>query len=89
MCIVQFCEDPQNNIHKIFKSKKFNILNPKNGPSLSMYENIRVPPPPTLGSGGLPVWSRTIFAILEEGIMGNIHVKLFQIWTIGSGEDVV
>ena len=23
--------------------------------------------------------------ILEEGIMGNIHVKLLEIWTIGSG----
>ena len=29
-----------------------------------------------LSSGGPPVqWSGTIFAILKEGIMGNIHVK--------------
>ena len=28
-------------------------------------------------------------AILEEGITGNIHVKLFQIWTSGSEGDVV
>ena len=28
-------------------------------------------------------------AILEEGIMGNIHVKLFEICTSGSGGDVV
>ena len=31
---------------------------------------------------GPPVWwSRTIFAILKEGIMANIHVKLYEIWT--------
>ena len=41
------------------------------------------------GSGGLPVhWSRTIYAILKEGIIGNIHVKLFEIWTSGSGGDL-
>ena len=29
-------------------------------------------------SGGPPVqWSGIIYAILEEGIMGNFHVKLF------------
>ena len=43
-----------------------------------------------LSSGGPPVqWSGTIYAILKEGIMGNIHVKLYEIWTSGSGEDVV
>ena len=26
---------------------------------------------------------------LKEGIMGNIIVKLYEIWTSGSGEDVV
>ena len=42
-----------------------------------------------LNSGSPPVWwSRTIYAILKEGIMGNIHVKLYGIWTCGS-EDVV
>ena len=36
-------------------------------------------------SGGPPVrWSGTIYAILKEGTMGNI-----EIWTSGSGEDVV
>ena len=41
-------------------------------------------------SGGPPVqWSGTIYAILKEGIMGNIHVMLFEIWTSGSGGDVV
>ena len=36
-------------------------------------------------SGGPPVpWSQTIFAILKEGIMGNSHVKLYEIWTGGS-----
>ena len=30
--------------------------------------------------------SRTIYAILEEGIMENILVKLFEIWTNGSGD---
>ena len=41
-------------------------------------------------SGGPPVgWSRTIYAILKEGIIGNIHVKLYEIWTFGSGGDVV
>ena len=39
-------------------------------------------------SGSPPVWwSRTIYAILKEGIMG-FHVKLYEIWTSGS-EDVV
>ena len=54
--LAQFCYD-QKNIHKIFippknvhfsenppKILKFRILNPKNGPSLRMRENIRVPP---------------------------------------------
>ena len=41
-------------------------------------------------SGSPPVqWSRAIYAILKEGIMGNIHVKLYEIWTSGSGGDVV
>ena len=41
-------------------------------------------------SGGSHVrWSGTIYAILKEGIVGNIHVKLYEIWTSGSGGDVV
>ena len=41
-------------------------------------------------SGGPPVkWSGTIYAILKEGIMGNTHVKLYEIRTSGSGGDVV
>ena len=41
-------------------------------------------------SGGPPVWwSMTIYAILKEGIIGNIDVKLIEIWTGGSGGDVV
>ena len=41
-------------------------------------------------SGSPPVrWSRTIYAILKEGIMGNIHVKLNEIRISGSGGDVV
>ena len=41
-------------------------------------------------SGGPPVrWSRTINAILKEGILGNIHVKLYEIRSSGSGGDVV
>ena len=31
-------------------------------------------------------WSRTIYAILKEGLMGNIHVKLYDFWTSGSGD---
>ena len=39
----------------------------------------------TWSSGSPPVQlSGTIYAILKEGIMGNIHVKLFEIWTSGS-----
>ena len=34
-------------------------------------------------------WNGTICAILKEGIMGNIHVKLYEIWTSGSGGDVI
>ena len=41
-------------------------------------------------SGGpLVQWSRIIYAILKEGIMGNIHVKLYEIRTSGSGVDVI
>ena len=41
-------------------------------------------------SGGPCVpWSETIYAILVEGIMGNILGKLFSIWTSCSGGDVV
>ena len=29
--------------------------------------------------------SRLIYAIVKEGIMGNIHMKLFEIWTSGTG----
>ena len=37
-----------------------------------------------------PAWrSRTFYAISKEGIMGNIHVKLYGIWTGGSKGDVV
>ena len=40
-------------------------------------------------SGSPPVqWSRPICALLEEGIMGMIHVKLYEIWTSGLGGDV-
>ena len=42
-------------------------------------------------SSGSPFVQRSvaIYAILKEGIMGNIHVKLYEIWTGGSGKDVV
>ena len=33
-------------------------------------------------------WSETIYAILKEGIIGNIHVQLYEIWTSGSGDVV-
>ena len=29
------------------------------------------------------------YAILVEGIIGNLHAKLFLIWISGSGGDVV
>ena len=41
-------------------------------------------------SGDPPVkWSKTVYAIFKEDIMGNIHVKLYEIWTSGSRGDVV
>ena len=42
-------------------------------------------------SSGCPPdrWSGTIYAILEEGIMGNIHVKLYELWICGSGGNVL
>ena len=41
-------------------------------------------------SGSPPVWwSGTIYALLKEAIIMNIHVKLYEIWTSGSGGDVV
>ena len=41
-------------------------------------------------SSGCPhvQWSGTIYAILKEGIMGSIHVKLYEIRTSGSGDVV-
>ena len=40
-------------------------------------------------SGGpLVRWSETTYAILKVGIIGNIHVKLFEIRTSGSGGDI-
>ena len=58
--MAQFCDDlnkistkflyPQNIF--IFLKLKFKILNTKNGTSLRMYDNIRVPPPPRRGGGG-------------------------------------
>ena len=39
-------------------------------------------------SGALAV-SRTFYAILKKGILGNIHVKLYGIWTSGSKGDAV
>ena len=42
------------------------------------------------GALAAPVqWSGTICAILKEGIMGNIHVKLYEIWTSGLRGDFV
>ena len=35
------------------------------------------------------LWSKTISAILVKSIMRNISVKLFYIWTSGSGEKVI
>ena len=41
-------------------------------------------------SGGPSVpWSKTIYAILKEGITGNNHVRLNEIWTRGLAVDVV
>ena len=43
-----------------------------------------------LNSGDPPVqWSRTIYAILKEGSMGNIYVMLYEIRISGSGGDVI
>ena len=40
-------------------------------------------------AGGPPVqWRGTIYALLKEGIMGKIHVKLYGNWTGGSGDVV-
>ena len=42
------------------------------------------------GSDSPPVrCSITIDALLKEGIMENIYVKLYEIWTSGSVGDVV
>ena len=39
--------------------------------------------------GDPPVrWSENIYAILKEVTMRNIHVKLYEIWTSGSGGDI-
>ena len=42
-----------------------------------------------LSSGSPSVqWSITIYAILKEGILGNIDVNLYEIGTIRLGGDV-
>ena len=41
------------------------------------------------GSPPVLVQQNHIYAILKEGTMGNINVKLYGIWTSGSKEDVV
>ena len=42
-----------------------------------------------LSSDDPPVqWSRTIYVILKEGSMENIHVMLYKICISGSGGDV-
>ena len=44
---------------------------------------------PIWSSSVPPVWrSGTIYATLKEGTMGNIHVKLYEIWTSGPGDVV-
>ena len=44
----------------------------------------------TWSSGGPSVqWSGTIYAIFKEGIMGNVHVKLYEIRNSDSGGDVL
>ena len=41
-------------------------------------------------SGSPPVkWSELFYAILKEGTMGNICLKIYEISTSGSGEEVV
>ena len=41
-------------------------------------------------SSGPPIQrSETIYAILKEGIMGNIHVKLYEIWISGIEGDIL
>ena len=42
-------------------------------------------------SSGIPhvQWIRTIYVILNEGIIGSIHVNLNEILTNGSGGDFV
>ena len=34
-------------------------------------------------------WSRIIYTILKDGVIGNIRVKLFEIWTSCLGGDIV
>ena len=42
-------------------------------------------------SSGSPAvrWSGTTYAIFKEGIMGNVHVKLYEIGTNSFGGNVV
>ena len=41
-------------------------------------------------SGGPPGWwSGTNYALLKEDTLGKIHVKLYEIWTSGSGGNAV
>ena len=41
-------------------------------------------------SGDPPVrWSGPVYEILKEGIKGIIQLKLYEIYTSGSGDDVI
>ena len=53
------------------------------------FRRCRLKKKPFWSSGSPPVrWRGTIYAILKEGIIGNIYVKLSKIWTSGSGDVV-
>ena len=88
--MVQFCDDPKKNIHKIFIPPK-NIHfseNPKkywnskfrtqnNDPSLRMYDNIRVTPSPTPPLWGLSSWFGLFSAVsANDAVKADLALEL-------------
>ena len=86
-----FCSAVRNhlcNFGREYQEEQFCEINLNLGPSVVQELSFEIF---LIWSSGNPSvqWSRIIYAILKEGIMGNTHVKLYEIRNSGSGGDVV
>ena len=82
ICSSDGCSAERNHLCN-FGREQFCLIYFEFGPMVQMSFKIFL----IWSSGGPSVqWSGTIYAILKEGIMGTIDVKLYEIWTSGSGD---